>query len=78
MPSNIWYFDEDNEIPAPQKGSRRYNPRTPSPWCNMRPMYCSCGSLYCAEASKIVPKGRSWKKTKGFREKFKMRTKDYV
>jgi hypothetical protein len=78
MPSNTYYLDEDNTIPAPQKGSRRFNPRTPSVFCNQRPMYCSCGSLYCSEASQIVPNVRAWKKTKGFREKFVKKTKHYV
>jgi hypothetical protein len=75
MPSNIFYLDEDNKIPAPQKGSRRFNPRTQKSW---RPMLCSCANFYCGEAYQIIPNVRAWKKTKGFREKFVKKTKHYV
>ena len=77
MPYNTSYLDEDNEIPAPQKGSRRFNPPTPHKMCHPRPMWCSCGYWKCSEAEKIIPHLRSWKKTKGFREKFVKKTKDY-
>lgn len=57
MPSNTSYLDEDNEIPESQKGSLRFNPRTPhSRW---RPMWCSCGNWKCSEAEKIIPHLRS-------------------
>ena len=76
MPSNIFYLDEDNKIPAPQKGSRRFNPRTQKSW---RPtLMCSCGKEVCFEEDRVIPHLRSWKKTKGFREKFVKKTKHYV
>jgi hypothetical protein len=76
MPSNTYYLDEDNTIPVPQKGSRRFNPRTQK--FNMRPVYCYGGFNYSYEPSQIVPNVRAWKKTKGFREKFVKKTKHYV
>ena len=76
MPSNNSYLDENNEIPAPQKGSWRFNPRTLH---TQRPMITSCADFYCDECGdKKIPHLRSWKKTKGFREKFVKKTKDYL
>ena len=77
MPSNNLYYDnEEIEIPAPQKGCRRFNLKTSK---RSRPCYCSCGNPYCCDPDGgPISNTRSLKKTKDFREKFVEKTKNFI
>ena len=74
--NNVYYDNEEIEIPAPQKGCRRFNPKTQVQY---RPCYCSCGDPYCWDPDgRPIPNKRALKKTKDFREKFVIRTKNFI
>ena len=74
--NNVYYDNEEIEIPAPQKGCRRFNPKTPK---QSRPCKCSCGKIYCWDPDGgPIPNIRAWKKTKNFREKFVEKTKNFI
>jgi len=72
MSSYNLYLDELIEIHGPQKGCRRYSPRTSK---NVRlddTSPCSC-------CQKPIPRNHSsWKKAKFNREKFPQKTKQFI
>jgi hypothetical protein len=72
MSSYNLYLDELMEIHGPQKGCRRYSPRTPK---NVR-LDCIFNCWCCDEP--ILKYHRSLKKSKSHREKFIQKTKNFI